>query len=141
MRFNYKLKYKIYEILFLMLVTGGIFVVKGLAIQAVMAFFSAIVFKDIVLNWNKQLVLGQDTFYIESNKKVSKELKYREIEFITISRNSKKYIAVGNDKTVNMLKTDIVDRKELVEELLRKTSRNKNIYVHENVKSVIETYK
>jgi hypothetical protein len=138
MRYSIKFKNKIYEVLLLLIIVVAIAYSHNFLLLTVLVFLGFALLKDIIFNWNLQYVTDDEVLFIESRNKIKKIIKYKNIEFITISRRNKKYIAIGNEDVVFLLKDDIENRRVLVQKVLSKAP--KKAYIHENVTRIIDLY-
>ncbi len=107
--------------------------------RGIVIFLIFLLVKDQIVNRNYHIKTDEKGFYeIKGKKEIF--MPYDEIEFITISRKYKKYIAVGNAKKLFLIRNSMDNRKQLVQYILLKSKKNKGIYIDENVKLVLDKY-
>ena len=107
--------------------------------RGIVIFLIFLLVKDQIVNRNYHIKTDEKGFYeIKGKKEIF--MAYDEIEFITISRKYKKYIAVGNAKKLFLIRNSMDNRKQLVQYILLKSKKNKGIYIDENVKLVLDKY-
>lgn len=102
-------------------------------------FIIYLLIKDQILNKNYSIRTDKDGFY-EYRRKKEKFLAYKDIEFVTISRKHKKFIAVGNQEIIYLFKNNIENRPQLVNHIISKTKNNKGIYVDEFVPLILKRH-
>lgn len=107
--------------------------------RGIVLFLILLLVKDQIVNRNYHIKTDEKGFYeIKGNKETF--MAYDDIEFVTISRKYKKYVAVGNTEKIFLIRNSMENRKQLVQYILSKSKKNKGIYIDENVKLVLDKY-
>ena len=59
---------------------------------------------------------------------------------MTVSRKFKKYIAIGNTDEFIIIRNNVENRAQLVNHVIEKSKGNKNFYIDDKVKLVLDRY-
>jgi hypothetical protein len=78
--------------------------------------------------------------FCETKSRNEKCFSYKGIEFVTVSRKFKKYVAVGNSEEFIVIRNNVENRAQLINHIIEKAKGNKGFYLDDKVKIVLERY-
>ena len=107
--------------------------------RVVIGLVGIMVLKDAFKERSASFELTGDRLIIKTNDKVLREIKYKEMKFLTITRKNKKWIVIADDeKILFTIKPKIENYKEMAAEVIDLNKSNKKLEVHDYIK---KTYK
>lgn len=107
--------------------------------RVVIGLVGVMVLKDAFKERSASFELTGDRLIIKTNDKVLREIKYKEMKFLTITRKNKKWIVIADDeKILFTIKPKIENYKEMAAEVIDLNKSNKKLEVHDYIK---KTYK
>ena len=107
--------------------------------RVVIGLIGVMVLKDAFKERSASFELTGDRLIIKTNDKVLREIKYKEMKFLTITRKNKKWIVIADDeKILFTIKPKIENYKEMAAEVIDLNKSNKKLEVHDYIK---KTYK
>lgn len=104
---------------------------KHIAFQAIAGFVGLVMGKDLAISMTTDLVLDEEGLLEKSRFRTRYRIKWKEVEFVTITRKNKKWIIVGNDDIFYTLKPLVQDYEEMAKEIVEKVNAVKKVRVHE----------
>ncbi len=119
--------------LFLILLTifsgGSEFFRIALGIVAIL------VIRDAMREMNAGFELKNDRLVVTNSGKLVKEIKYKEMKYLTITRKNKKWAVIADDNGILFtIKPKIQNYEKMVSELININKKNKKLVVHELIK-------
>jgi len=105
----------------------------------VIGFVGLIILKDAVKEWGATFELKGDRMVVRSRDKVIREITYREMKYLTITRKNKKWVVIADDDRILFtIKPKIENHEEMVSKLIELNKSNKKLDIHDYIK---KTYK
>ncbi len=104
-----------------------------------LAFILYLLVKDQIVNRNYH-IKTYDKGFAELKGKKEKYIAYDKIEFISVNRKYKKYIAIGEPHNIFLIRNDLENREELIKHIISKSKHNKNIHLDERVALVLKRF-
>lgn len=107
--------------------------------KIVVGLVGVMILRDAFGERNASFELLGDKLVVRNKEKLIREIKYRDMKYLTITRKNKKWIVIANDdKIIFTIKPKIERYKEMVAELIRLNKSNKKLEIHDYIK---KTYK
>lgn len=104
-----------------------------------LAFILYLLIKDQIVNRGYHIKV-YDKGFAELKGKKEKYIAYEDIEFISVNRKYKKYIAIGEPNKIFLIRNDIENREQLINHIISKSKTNKSIHVDERVALVLKRF-
>lgn len=138
--YKYSKKTLAMNLVFVILLLFLIFVVdKEWAYNIVLVLVVVLISKDAYKEMFATFELTGDRLIVKSRDKVIKEIKYRNMKYLTITRRNKKWAVIADDNGILFtIKPRIENYEEMIGELISKNKSNKKLEVHDYIK---KTYK
>ena len=89
--------------------------------------------RDAFKNLRVEYQIDQNGIKLYANEKIKKEIEWKDVEFLTISKKNKKWIVIGNKKVTIIMKPSIINFEELIDSTTKYVSKRKKVYVHESL--------
>lgn len=113
--------------------------VQNWLFKGIVAFFLILLVKDQFVHRNYCIRTSQEGI-CEVKGTQEKCLKFSQIEYITVNRKFKKYIAIGQGGTLFNIRNNLENRTRLVNYIIEMTKTNRDIYVDDRVPVVLRRY-
>lgn len=138
--YSYSKRAKIINFTFVsLLIFMGIFVKVDIWYKVAMALVSIMLLRDAIKELNASFELQGDRMVVRSKDKIVREILYKEMKYLTITRKNKKWIVIADDqKILFTIKPKIDNHEKMVAELISLNKSNKKMIVHDYIK---KTYK
>lgn len=138
--YKYSKKTLVFNFIFAgMLIFSAMFVSVEIGYKVVIGLISILIFKDALKELNASFELTGDKMVIRSKGVVSKEIKYKEMKYLTITRKNKKWIIIADDeKIIFTIKPRIENYHQMVTELIKLNKSNKKLDVHDYIKKTYQ---
>ncbi len=122
-----------------MLTFLGLYLATELWYKVVVGLFAFLIFKDALKELFSSFELTGDRMIVRTKGKVIKEIPYKRMKYLTITRKNKKWIIIADDEGIIFtIKPRIENHKEMVADLIRFNQSNKKMEIHDYIK---KTYK
>jgi hypothetical protein len=139
MEYRKKKMYMMMENLMIVFLTAFTLLLNDWLIRLFLVFFLYLLIKDQIVNRNYHITSSKDGLHEYKGKK-ERFYAYDQIEFITVNRKYKKYIAIGNTDSFILIRNNIEGRQKLVNHIIKMTESNKDVYVDDRVNDVLRKY-
>lgn len=107
--------------------------------KIVVGLVGVMILRDAFGERNASFELLGDKLVVRNKEKLIREIKYRDMKYLTITRKNKKWIVIANDdKIIFTIKPKIERYTEMVAELIQLNKSNKKLEIHDYIK---KTYK
>lgn len=138
--YKYSKKALITDLLFLLVLLYLIvFVDVDFVYKVVLIAVSAMIVRDNLKEMQATFELTGDKMIIRRKDKIVREIKYKDMKYLTITRKNKKWVVIADDeKILFTIKPKIEFYEKMVSELIRLNQSNKKMEVHDYIK---RTYK
>lgn len=106
--------------------------------------FVLVVVAIVIVRDNMKQILASfevagDRLIIRKKDKIVREIKYKEMKYLTITRKNKKWVVIADDeKVLFTIKPKIENYEKMVADLIRLNQSNKKMTVHDYI---MRTYK
>lgn len=98
----------------------------------ILVVVAAFVLKDALKELKASFELTGDRLIVRVKDKIVKEVRYKEMKYLTISRKNKRWIVIADDeKILFVIKHRIKDHGKMVNELIKLNKSNKKLEIHE----------
>jgi len=122
-----------------LLVFFGFFLTKEIWYVLVIGMVAVLILKDAITEMNASFEIAGDRLIVRSKDKIRKEIKYRDIKYMTITRKNKKWIVLADDEGILFtIKPRIENYEKMAADLIRLNQSNKKMEIHDYIK---KTYK
>ena len=122
-----------------MLIFLGLYLATELWYKVIVGVFAFLIFKDAFKELFSSFELTGDRMVVRTKGKVVKEIPYKRMKYLTITRKNKKWIIIADDEGIIFtIKPRIENYKEMVADLIRYNQSNKKMEIHDYIK---KTYK
>ncbi|GEM_PF-1056501 len=122
-----------------LLVFFGFFLTKEIWYVLVIGMVAVLILKDAITEMNASFEIAGDRLIVRSKDKIRKEIKYRDIKYMTITRKNKKWIVLADDEGILFtIKPRIENYEQMAADLIRLNQSNKKMEIHDYIK---KTYK
>ncbi|MCH4888710.1 hypothetical protein EZV73_14040 [Acidaminobacter sp. JC074] len=117
----------------------GFYIATETWYMIVVGLIALLILKDAVSELRATFELAGDRMIVRNKDKVVKEIKYRDIKYMTITRRNKKWIVLADDNGILFtIKPRIENYEQMAADLIRLNQSNKKLEVHDYIK---KTYK
>jgi hypothetical protein len=117
----------------------ALFLEMQLTYRIVIAFVAVLIIRDAIKEMAATFELTGDRLIIRKKEKVIREIKYKEMKYLTITRKNKKWAVIADDERILFtIKPRIENYEQMVAELIDRNKSNKKLEVHDFIK---KTYK
>ena len=107
--------------------------------RLVIGLMSVLIFRDAIKELYATFELKGDRMVVRFKEKTTKEILYKDMKYLTITRKNKKWIVIADDEGILFtIKPRIENHKTMVADLIRLNKSNKKLEVHDYIK---KTYK
>ncbi len=111
----------------------------GIFMTIALAILTALLIKDAIKEMNSTFELAGDRLIVRQKEEITKEILYRDILYLTITRKNKKWVVLADDEGILFtIKPKIENYEHMVAELIEKNKKNKKMYIDA---TIISTYK
>ena len=122
-----------------MLIFLGLYLATELWYKVIVGVFAFLIFKDAFKELFSSFELTGDRMVVRTKGKIVKEIPYKRMKYLTITRKNKKWIIIADDEGIIFtIKPRIENYKEMVADLIRYNQSNKKMEIHDYIK---KTYK
>ncbi|MBN2796970.1 MAG: hypothetical protein JXR88_16285 [Clostridia bacterium] len=138
--YKYSKKALITDLLFLLVLLYLIvFVDVDIIYKVVLVAVAAMIVRDNLKEMQATFELAGDKMIVRRKDKVVREIKYKDMKYLTITRKNKKWVVIADDdKILFTIKPKIESYEKMVSDLIRLNQSNKKMEVHDYIK---RTYK
>jgi len=117
----------------------GFYIATETWYMIVVGLIALLILKDAVTELRATFEIAGDRMIVRNKDKIVKEIKYRDIKYMTITRRNKKWIVLADDNGILFtIKPRIENYEQMVADLIRLNQSNKKLEVHDYIK---KTYK
>ncbi len=134
-----KMKYKLnnnstyIQIAFAALLILVPLILRNILYISISIFIGILMLRDAFKNLRVEYQIDQNGIKLYANEKIKKEIEWKDVEFLTISKKNKKWIVIGNKKVTIIMKPSIINFEELIDSTTKYVSKRKKVYVHESL--------
>lgn len=122
-----------------LLVFLGFFLTADWLYKLVVAVVALLILRDAFRELFASFELTGDRLVIRSRDKVVKEITYKQMKYLTITRRNKKWIVIADDEGILFtIKPRIQNYTDMVADLIDRNKSNKKLEVHDYI---MKTYK
>lgn len=101
----------------------------------VIALVAFLIFRDAVKEKQAAFEVKGDRLCIMNKDEVVREITYKEMRYLTITRKNKKWVIIADDeKILFTIKPRIENYEQMVADLIRLNRSNKKLVVHDYIK-------
>lgn len=138
--YKYAKKALITDMLFLVVLLYLLFFVQvDIIYKFVLVVVAIVIVRDNVKQILATFEVAGDRLIIRQKDKVVREIKYKEMKYLTITRKNKKWVVIADDeKVLFTIKPKIENYEKMVADLIRLNQSNKKMTVHDYI---MRTYK
>ncbi len=131
--YHYNLKTKILSLVYVfMLVSLALFVEKW-GIKALFIIATVMLTKDAIITWSAEYSVDNNGLRLKDKFRDRQLVSWRELEYITITRKNKKWVALVTPDDIKYLKQNIENREELMHNIVEKIRGSKTIAIHDDI--------
>lgn len=122
-----------------LLVFSAVYLKVDFIFRLVIGMISILILRDAFKEMYASFELLGDKMVIKAKDSVVREIKYREMKYLTITRKNKKWIVIADDERILFtIKPKIENYEQMVADLIEFNKSNKKLEVHDYIK---RTYK
>ncbi len=131
--YRYNLKSKILSLVYVfMLVSLALFVNKW-GIKALFLIATVLLTKDAISMWSAVYSVDNNGLHLKDKFRDRQLVSWRELEYITITKKNKNWVALVTPNQIRYLKQNIENREELLHNIVEKIKGSKTIAIHDDV--------
>lgn len=126
------------NVLFAILLLYIVFAVEvDLIFKGIIVFVLFFIIRDIYKEFRTVITLKGDRLLVTYGKKIDKEIMYRDMRYLTLTRKNRKWIVIADDeKILFTIRPRIENYQEMVNQLIRLNKSNSKLEVHETIKKL-----
>lgn len=122
-----------------LLIFLGFFLTREIWYAAVVGLMAVLVLKDAIKEMFSTFEVTGDRLIVRFRDKVIKEIKYRDMKYLTITRRNKHWVVIADDQGILFtIKPKIENYQSMVADIIKYNQSNRKLEVHDYVK---KTYK
>lgn len=104
--------------------------------KAGLLFVAMLILKDGLKEMATTFEVKKDRLVVKNKDKIVKEIFYKKIKYMTITRKNKKWTVLADDEGILFtIKPKINHYEQMIAELVENNLANKKMSIHENVKN------
>ncbi len=131
--YHYNLKSRVLSLVYVfMLVSLALFVNKW-GIKALFIIATVLLAKDAIIMWSAKYSVDNNGLRLKDKFRDRQLVSWRELEYITITRKNKKWVALVTPQNIHYLKQNIENREELMHNIIEKIRGSKTIAIHDDI--------
>lgn len=119
------------------LVFLGFFLTKNIWYALIVAFFAILIVKDAFKELYSSFEVAGDRLIVRFRNKVVKEISYRDMKYLTITRKNKRWVVIADDQGILFtIKPKIENYESMVSDLIKMNASNRKLEVHDYIKRI-----
>lgn len=107
----------------------------NLGYRVVIGLISLLILKDAFKELNASFEITGDRMIIKSKGEVIREILYKDMKYLTITRKNKSWIVIADDNRILFtIKPTISNYKAMVKEIILANKSNRKLEIHDYIK-------
>ncbi len=131
--YGYNLKSKLISLLFVFLLIALTLFVDKWGIKALFFLATVLMTKDAISMLSGKYSVDQSGLRLKDKFRDREVVNWRQLEYITITRKNKKWIALVMPEKIHYLKQNIENREELLHNIIEKVKGSKTLAIHDDI--------
>lgn len=122
-----------------LLIFLGFFLTREIWYAVLVAMVAVLILKDAIKELYSSFEITGDRIIVRFRDKISKEIRYKDMKYLTITRKNKKWVVIADDEGILFtIKPKIENYHMMVADIIKYNQSNKKLEVHDYIK---KTYK
>ncbi len=131
--YGYNLKAKAFSLLIVfMLISLALFVEKW-GFKALFFLAAVIMTKDAIKVISANYYVTSSGLHLKDKFRDREVINWRELEYITITKKNKKWVALVMPQNIHYLKQNIQEREALLHTIIEKVKGSKTLAIHDDI--------
>lgn len=136
--YQYSLKGKIISVLSVVILIALFFIVKHIVFKTLFMLFALLMVKDAISVMTFSYHVTDQGLYRQDVFGKRQVCNWHDLEYITITKKNKKWIALVSNDRIKYIKDHILNRDMLLKEMIGYAKKNKELAIHDTINEVYQ---